>query len=60
LLITFDLDAFLEDALTSGARALVVLAFAFLGLQLLQRLLPPVVRVAIKEPMAGEPEIEVR
>jgi moderate conductance mechanosensitive channel len=60
LLITFDLDAFLEDALTSGARALVVLGFAFIGLQLLQRLLQPVVRVAIKEQMAGEPEIEVR
>jgi moderate conductance mechanosensitive channel len=38
----------------------VVLAFAFIGLQLLQRLLQPVVRVAIKEQMAGEPEIEVR
>jgi moderate conductance mechanosensitive channel len=39
---------------------LVVLAFAFTGMSLLQKLLQPVIRVAIREQMAGEPEIEVQ
>lgn len=60
LLITFDFDAFLESALLTIGRVLVVVVVAGVALWLLERLLQPLVRVAIREQMAGEPEIEVR
>ncbi|HEY7466940.1 MAG TPA: mechanosensitive ion channel family protein [Dehalococcoidia bacterium] len=58
LLITFD-DNFRDDAIDAALRVLLVLAVALVGVWLLQRIIGPVIRVAIREQMAGEPEIEV-
>ncbi|HWC28890.1 MAG TPA: mechanosensitive ion channel family protein [Dehalococcoidia bacterium] len=58
MLITFD-DAFRDDAIDSTLRVLLVLVVAFVGVWLLQRLINPLIRVAIREQMSTEPEIEV-
>lgn len=58
LLITFD-DGFRDDAIDTALRVLLVLVVAFVGVWLLQRVINPVIRVAIREQMGGEPEIEV-
>jgi small conductance mechanosensitive channel len=58
LLITFD-DAFRDDAIDTGLRVLLVLVVALLGVWLLERIINPVIRVAIREQMPREPEIEV-
>jgi len=58
-LLTFDFDAFAEDAFETAGRAVIVLAIAFIGIRLLQGLLNPLIRVAVREQMASEPEIEV-
>jgi len=58
-LLTFDFDAFAEDALETGGRAALVVAVAFVGVRLLQGLLSPLIRVAVREQMAAEPEIEI-
>jgi small-conductance mechanosensitive channel len=60
LLITLTLDdAFWDDVLHTGLRVVLVLVVALVGLWLLQRILNPVIRVAIREQMIGQPEIEV-
>jgi small conductance mechanosensitive channel len=58
LLITID-DQFRDDAIETALRVLLVLFVALAGVWLLQRILNPVIRVAIREQMADEPEIEV-
>jgi len=57
-LITFD-HAFRDDAIDTALRVLLVLVLALAGVWLLQRIINPVIRVGIREQMAGEPEIEV-
>jgi small conductance mechanosensitive channel len=57
-LITFN-DEFRDDVIDSAIRVLIVLALAFVGVLLLQRIINPVIRVAIKEQMTGQPQIEV-
>jgi small conductance mechanosensitive channel len=55
LALDINTDAVLE---TAGRIALVVV-LAFVAMRLLQRLITPVLRVAIREQMEGDPEIEV-
>jgi small conductance mechanosensitive channel len=57
-LITFD-DEFRDDAIDTALRVALVLVVAFVGVWLLERVINPVMRVAIREQMAGEPELEV-
>jgi small conductance mechanosensitive channel len=58
--VTIDWDAFAEYVLRVGGRTLLILFVAFVGVTLLRRLIDPVLRIAIREQMAGQPEIEVR
>jgi moderate conductance mechanosensitive channel len=44
----------------TGGRILLILVLAFLTAWFLQRLIRPVIRVAIREQMNGEPEVEVQ
>ena len=57
MLITFD-DSFRDDAIDAALRVLLVVVVAFAGVWLLQRIINPLIRVAIREQMAGEPEVE--
>ncbi len=60
LLATIDWDAFAEYSLRVGGRTLLILFVAFVGVTLLRRLVDPVLRIAIREQMHDEPELEVR
>ena len=57
-LISFD-DEFRDDAITAAIRVAVIVVVAWLAVWLLQRLLNPVVRVAIGERMKSESADEV-
>jgi small conductance mechanosensitive channel len=59
LALDIDTDAALEQVLESGGRLLLIAAIAFVANWLIRRLVTPVVRVAVREQMAAEPEIEV-
>lgn len=55
-----DIDTILDSELAQSAlRIGVVILIGLITIWLLQRVISPVVRVAIREQMAGEPEIEV-
>ena len=57
--LDFDSDQALEDVLRSAGRIALVLGLGLIVLWLTQRLLTPVLRVAIREHMDDEPEVEV-
>jgi small conductance mechanosensitive channel len=59
LLVSIDTDALLEDVLQTGARILIVLVLGVIAAALVRRMVTPVIRVAIREQMADEPEVEV-
>jgi small conductance mechanosensitive channel len=59
LVIDVDSDALIEQALETGARVLLVVAVAYVANLLIRRLVTPLVRVAVREQMAGQPEVEV-
>lgn len=59
LFISIDTEAVLAEVLRSGARILIVLVLALLAASLIRRAVGPVIRVAIREQMAGEPEAEI-
>ena len=59
LVLDIDPDRLLESVLEVGGRALLIAILAFLVVQLIKRTIGPVIRVTIREQMAGEPEIEV-
>jgi small conductance mechanosensitive channel len=59
LLVSIDWDEFAEYVLRVTGRTLLILIVAFIGLALLERLINPVIRIAIREQMQDEPEIEV-
>jgi small conductance mechanosensitive channel len=58
--IDFDSDQALEDVLRSGGRITLVLLLAVIVLWLTQRLLTPLLRVAIREHMEKQPEVEIK
>jgi moderate conductance mechanosensitive channel len=58
-LLAFDRERALDHLVEGGGRFLVLLVLALIGLWLVQRLITPVIRVAIREQMTGEPEPEV-
>ena len=60
LAIDINTDAVIEDVLQGGGRILLVFLLAFVAVKLIQRLVTPLIRVAIREQMAVEPEAEVR
>jgi moderate conductance mechanosensitive channel len=59
LAIHFNSDQALEDAITHGGRILLIAVIAFIAVTVIQRLVGPVVRIAIREQMVGEPPLEV-
>jgi small-conductance mechanosensitive channel len=59
LAIEIDGEKVLEDVLRHGGRILLVVAIAAAVLFLLQRLISPVMGVAVREQMAGEPQVEI-
>ena len=56
----FDSDQALQDVLQASGRIGVVVIVALVALWLVQRLLRPALRVAVREGMSGSPEIEVK
>jgi len=58
-LLTFD-NQFRDDAIGAAARIALIVVVAFIGVWLLQHLINPVIRVAIRERMKTEPEEEVQ
>jgi small conductance mechanosensitive channel len=58
LAIDIDTDALISDVLQSGGRILLILLLAFVAVRLIQRILTPAIRVAIRQGMTGEPESE--
>jgi small conductance mechanosensitive channel len=59
LLLTFNTDAAIEDILRTGGRILIVVILGVIAAALVRRIVTPLVRVAIREQMAGEPVVEV-
>jgi small conductance mechanosensitive channel len=59
LAIDLDTDALIEDVLRSGGRILLIVLLAAIAIRLVQRLITPVMRVAIRKSMAGESEADV-
>jgi small conductance mechanosensitive channel len=60
LAIDFDTDQAIEDVLTHGGRILLIAVIAFIAVTVISRLVGPVVRVAVREQMEGEPPVEVQ
>ena len=56
----FDTDQALHDVLRSTGRIALVLILGLIVLSLTQRLLTPLLRVAVREHMDKEPEVEIR
>ncbi len=61
-LLTFDFDSdqALHDVLRSAGRITIVLILGLVALWLTQRLLTPLLRVAVREQMEKEPEVEIK
>jgi moderate conductance mechanosensitive channel len=59
LQISIDRDELIETLLVEGARLLLIALIAFVIAFLVQRLITPFVRVAIREQMATEPAVEI-
>src|SRR5690606_30745017 len=60
LQLASDLESFLEsDTVESAARIGLIVLIALITVWVLQRAINPIIRVAIREQMANEPEIEV-
>ncbi|HXH20902.1 MAG TPA: mechanosensitive ion channel family protein [Dehalococcoidia bacterium] len=58
--ISFDADRALEDVLTHGGRILLIAVIALIAVTVISRLIGPLVRVAVREQMAGQPPVEVQ
>ena len=56
----FDSDQALQDVLRSDGRIALVLVLGLIVLWLTQRLLTPLLRVAVREHMEKEPEVEIK
>src|SRR3954470_1990200 len=56
----FDSDQALHDVARSAGRIALVLVLGLIVLWLTQRLLTPVLRVAVREQMDKEPEVEIK
>lgn len=59
LLISFDFNAAAEDVLRSGSRIVLIVIVAFVVVRLAERGINPLIRMAIREQMEDEPEIEI-
>jgi small conductance mechanosensitive channel len=59
LLFTVNTDAAIEQILETGGRILIVVILGLIAASLVRRIVTPLLRVAIREQMAGEPEVEV-
>jgi moderate conductance mechanosensitive channel len=59
ILAVIDTDELLNYGLRTMGRSMLVIVIAAVAVRLLQHLLGPLVRVAIREQMATEPELEV-
>jgi len=57
-LITFD-DQFRDDAIRAALRIGLILLVAFFAVWVLQRVINPLIRVAVREQMKAEPEEEI-
>jgi small conductance mechanosensitive channel len=60
LVLDFDRDAAIDAALASAGRIVIVLILAFIAVWLIQRLITPVLRVAIREQLTSEAEASRR
>src|SRR5215213_11574921 len=56
----FDADQALHDIARSGGRIAIVVILGLIALWLTQRLLTPLLRVAVREQMEKEPEVEIK
>lgn len=59
LTISVDTDAVFAYLLQTGVRILVVFVLALVFLTVVRRVITPLVRVAVREQMAGDPEVEI-
>lgn len=59
LAFNFDSDEALKDVLTHGGRILLVIVIAVIAVRVITSLVTPVVRIAIREQMLAEPQVEV-
>lgn len=58
--LEFNTDQALEEVLRSAGRIALVCVLGLIVLSVTQRLLAPVLRVAIREQMGGQPELEIK
>lgn len=59
LAIDFDTEQAIEDILAHGGRILLIAVIAVIAVTVIQRIIGPVVRIAIREQMVGQPAVEV-
>jgi len=59
LALDFDSDQAIEDVLTHGGRILLIAVIAVVATTVISRVVGPVVRVAVREQMEGQPQVEV-
>jgi moderate conductance mechanosensitive channel len=57
-LVVFD-DQFRDDAIRSAVRIVLILSVAIVAIWVLQRVINPLIRVAVREQMKAEPEEEI-
>src|SRR5438477_5916442 len=57
--ISINTDQAIKDLISHGSRVLVVLVVALVAVRLINGLITPVLRIAVREQMIGEPKIEV-
>jgi small-conductance mechanosensitive channel len=60
LAIDFNSDQAVDDVVTHGGHILIIAAIAFLALRVIERIVGPVVRIAVREQMVGEPDLEIQ
>jgi moderate conductance mechanosensitive channel len=58
--IEIDRDRAIETLLVEGGRVLLIAVLAALVAFIIQKAVTPVVRMAVREQMAGEPEVEIK
>jgi len=57
---SFDSDQAAHNVLSAAGHILIVLVLCLIALSVTNRLLTPILRVAVREQMSGQPEIEVK
>jgi small-conductance mechanosensitive channel len=59
LAVHVDTDRVIEDVVRHGGHILLIAALAFAAIKIIQHLVGPLVRIAVREQMAGEAQLEI-